>query len=199
MSPDEDDTVDKQYEELKPRQQALVDVLAEDRLTEEEYTANELLEEAADRSNTDPYNRSYLYEFKRRYEEVIEERTQVLANEREEHDGAVEIEVGNSRYEGPEEGLDTTSGRGTQMIQDRPVKSAGGDERVTQPSEEPEGGVEVHHISPRLSVDLTDAEAFTIIRYGNREVAESVFYRLISDQLERPNSDTSNADACVGR
>lgn len=198
MSPEnsEADKAGKQYEELKPRQQALVDVIAEDRQDDIDRTAEELLEEAAERSGTDPYNRSYLYEFKRRYEEIIDERTQVLANEREDHDGSVRIEVGSNSYEGPEEGLDTTSGESTQFIQDRPVKSVlgyhKGDEDVSQPSYEPEEGEAVEHVAPRLHVDLTDAEAFEIIRHGNEKVAERVFYRLVRRLYKNQDSNSDS-------
>lgn len=165
------------FDEANPRQQAHVDAEARLRLDGREpysddnpdgFAESDVFEIVSEETPYDPYSKGYIAKMRRGdaennlaqcYEGVVEYRMDVLANERDEHEGTVTTQIGKRAYSGPEEGPFST----VQYLSERPVQDV---QRVDSETFE-------------VSVQLSKDELFEFLRGSDEETAKDVFDQLI--------------------
>lgn len=156
----------KTYEHLRERQQALVDEIALARLDNDNYTAKVLVERAAKKSGHDEYHPSIVSRYKDKYSQIIEERMQVLANDKSGEEGEITtIGTPLAKYTGPDTGIDLTDEPGEQTITDRPVKKTGESEDEDV-----------------ILIPANSEIAFKIIRTADEDAAEWIFNQLMGEE-----------------
>lgn len=201
------------YEEMGVRQRAHVDAIAESRLSDDRMTRRDIAERAGEigGDGVESYHHSYISEFESKHGDIIDERVSVLANEREEHDGeVVTLEMPSASYQGPPEGIDTTSGRSTQLITERPVKETQAEAKPAEGETEAVAFAYNDHPKPmpdddvgsessesdsepapdtddqsgrvRIELSLTGEQAYQIIRTADDDVARALFDQLTDDR-----------------
>lgn len=141
------------YEDLNLRQKSLVDAIALKKLEDRDLTAEEVTELAHELSDEKKYAESSYYNFLDKYEDIIDQRKQMIVNDREEEDNEV-ITVGDPlrNYKGPKGGIDATM----QHISERPKKD-----------------------SKKWEVSLSQEQVFDIIREADKDTAWEIFQELV--------------------
>lgn len=150
------------YEEMDMRQKGLVDAIALNNIEGRGLTNEEVRELAHELSGEKQYAEdTTVSKYRKRYPHVIDEREQMLANERNGEGGEVTT-IGDPmrQYTGDPEGIDATM----QNIQDRPVKQAGDD---ADP--------------PLMLLPVDRDRLFKLLRAEDEEVARWAFDKLLGE------------------
>lgn len=200
-----EDMAEKTYDEMSMRQKGLIDAIALNRVEEKGLTNDEIVELAHELTGEKKYASSGVSRMRGKVPEVIEERVQVISNDRDEegNNGKVTT-VGDPmrQYTGPEGGIDATM----QAIQERPVKSSvndepdpervcpgcgesfenpqsfGGHKATCEPyqsqKDEEEAEQEPETQGNVIDFQFDSGQAFDLIRTADEEIAKQVFQQL---------------------
>lgn len=164
---------DAAYESLNERQQAFIDAIALLELERGEsvpegktysavsYTITDIGKKMREEFDADPYEEGKITQTLKKRRGLIDERKQMLANERNGFEGRVKTETGNASYEGPAEGIDATM----QWITERPVQ-----------------GVEQKDDEILVTLSFTEEDLFRFIReYPDERMAREIFEEMVLD------------------
>lgn len=174
------------YEEMDERQQSLVDAIALDRIDGGERTIAEVAQLAAEKFDTKQYASANVSKYRQKYEDIIDERVQVFANDRN-ADGAdgsetTTVRAGNASYEGPVEGIDATM----QHFSERPVQETLDDDVEEATEETPESEEEIAEPTGSLQLLAVDDDMlFRMLRVEDEELARQVFERMQESNIDR--------------
>lgn len=170
---------DSEYELLNKRQQAFVDAVAELNQTgtwnsaagsdETEFNVVDI-QEKMKQLDVEPYGRTHIYRLRKDLSHIINERTQTMANEREDADGRVTTSTGKNTYEGPEKGP-FEPGKKLQVFDDRPVKSTMEDDETEVEAE----------IDDTLLLAVDEDMLFELLRIDNKELAREIFDTVLAN------------------
>lgn len=185
---------DTTYEALTMRQKGLIDVLAKNRVEDADLTNEEIVELAHELTGEKKYTPSAASRFRGKYEDIIEERVQVIANDHDNGEEGDVVTIGDPMrsYSGPEGGIDATM----QRIQERPVKDTaaanGTDSTHTcvgcGKEFENAQGLGRHRVacdeiqapdeSQTLDFEFEEQQVFELIRTAEEGVAKQVFQQV---------------------
>lgn len=136
---------DRPFETLTERQQALIDELAREQADGLDRTHQEIVDAAAEGQPFDAYSPNYIWEVRKRYGDLIDERAETLLNG---HDA---VERGNVSVDGHIDLTDPDQFPKPQTFDERPHR----DEPDDPPAE------------PTLTVDVGLDQAFAVLTAGD--------------------------------
>lgn len=196
-----------EYDTLNMRQKSLVDAIALNDVDDLDLSYGEITAMAAEMSGEKEYTAGYVPDFRHDHEDAIEERVQVIVNERESDEEGEHITTGDPwrSYTGPAEGIDGSGtmqwlsevnqkktyecedcGKTFDTYQKKGAHVSGGcpeAESAESPTQQDDFGGD----DQTVEVDLTAEDLFQIVRCLPEGEAREIFSRATGADLPPAN------------